>query len=293
MRKLVVFSLLLILAIQSVAQPQIDPQPPSERQEVKKKDHLNFFVISKRKKHKLDLATRFNVLRTKIQGFFHPNTLISVIAEDREDAIKKVRRNLESTNAELGTIWFDSHGAYKTGYALFHIGKDECNSQTLSDSAFSEPFKQLCPFVTKETKVIIGSCYGGATYERSSVDYKDTFRMDGDSLMMAIGRVFREASIYACESWVMSKPGLFHRKPAAGGNPGRKLFLDVCYRPAWENIGVWNEFNSGNQTFSKTNTVSLDPFGNLVIRGEPYIMEKHFRDDLIKRLRKLQPGLYK
>jgi hypothetical protein len=257
------------------------------------KDHLNFFVISKRKKGKLDLATRFNVFRTKIRGIFHPNTFISVIAENVNDAVSKIKRNLDGNNASLGTIWFDSHGGYKKGYSLFYVGHDECNTKTLSDSMITCRLSLLSSYSNRSTRVIIGSCYGGATYERPSVDYTRTFKMDGDSLMRSLGKIFHDATIFGSESWVMSKPGLFNRKPAVGGNPGRKLFRDVCYRPAWENIGVWNEFNASTQTFCRTNTIALDGQGNLVIRDKPYFIEKNIEKDIQKHLRKLQPGLYR
>jgi hypothetical protein len=141
--------------------------------------------------------------------------------------------------------------------------------------------------------VIIGSCYGGATYERSSIDYTKTMRMDGDSLMRSLGKLFRSGTVYASESWVMSKPGLFHRRPAVGGNPGRKLFLDVCYKPVWENIGVWNQYEIGSEDFRRANTISLDKTGNLVIRDKPYIEEKKMEKTIDKKLKKLQPGLFK
>lgn len=255
--------------------------------------HLNFFIISKRKKGKLDLATRFNVFRACLRSWFHRDDFIAIVAKDAGNMSSRVKNWLRKKNASLGTVWFDSHGMYKKGYSLFFIGKDEISYPTLQDSAVSAPFAALSTNADEQTKIIIGSCYGGATYTRASIDYADTTRMNGDSLMIALGNLLQTGMVYGCESWVMSKPGLFHRRPAVGGNPGRKLFLDICYAPAWQTIGRWNQYNAGTRIFQAINPVALDEKGNLVIRGLPYSVEKNNQRGVAKKLLRLQPGLYK
>lgn len=257
------------------------------------KDHLNFFIISKRKKGKLDLATRFNVFRTKLRSLFHRKSFIAIVAKDPRHMSRKVCHKLKKRNANLGTIWFDSHGMYKKGYSLFLIGHDEVSYLTLRDSVVRTPFEELAAFADINTKLIIGSCYGGATYERLSIDYRDTTRMNGDSLMISLGKILKQGIVYGSESWVMSKPGLFWRRPAVGGNPGRKLFLDKCYEPAWKKIGVWNQYDATTGSFQSINPVALDTKGNLVIRGLPYVVEKNAWKDIDKKLVQLQPNLYK
>ena len=157
-----------------------------------KKQKLNFFVVSKRKKGKLDPATSFNVLRTKIKSLWRPKNFVAIIAGDADQASAKIIHRLKKYNANIGTVWFDSHGSYKKGYSLFYIGHDEINFKKLKDSSFTNPFDSLTPYATNETRLVIGSCYGGATYHRSSIDYRDTTRMNGDSLMMALGIFFRK-----------------------------------------------------------------------------------------------------
>lgn len=51
-------------------------------------------------------------------------------------------------------------------------------------------------------------------------------------------------------SWVLTKPGLFHERAAVAGYPTRNIFHDVCYKPAWENIGKWNEYNAVTKIFT-------------------------------------------
>lgn len=257
------------------------------------KKHLNFFIVTKRTKGKLDLATRFNVLRAKLKGLLRKKEFIAVVARNASRMSTRVEHHLKKHNAQIGTIWFDSHGQYKKGYSLFFIGTDEYSYKTLNDSAISKPLEQLAPYSDNKTKFIIGSCYGGATYKRPSIDYKDTTRMNGDSLMIAIGKIFKQANIYGSESWVMTKPGLFRKKAAVGGYPGRKLFRDYCYQPAWENVGKWNFYDAGNNEFKSSNPIAMDKFGNIVIRGESYVQEKELKKDLLKNLQSLETGLYK
>ena len=254
---------------------------------------LNFYIVSKRKKGKLDLATRYNVLRSKLKNLFRKKDFNAIVARDAEKMSAKVLCKLKKYNAQIGTIWFDSHGMYKKGISLFFIGHDEYNYKTAKDSLAIIPLKKLAAFSDHQTKVVIGSCYGGATYYRSSINYKDTTRMNGDSLMIALGNIFSQSKIYGCESWVMSKPGLFRESSAVAGFPGRNLFHDICYCPVWKNLGKWNEYNAATNNFTSVNTVTLDKYGNLKVRIWGYTGHRDLNKDLKKNLAKLEPGLYK
>ena len=257
------------------------------------KKHLNFFIIAKRKKGKLDPATRFNVLRAKIKSFLCKRKFVAIVARDAKQMCDKVQYRLKKFNARIGTIWFDSHGKYVKGYSLFFIGHDEYNYKNLKDPTTVQQLQQVAAYSDQQTKIVIGSCYGGATYYRSSVDYRDTTRMNGDSLMIGMGNIFNQATIYASESWVMTKPGLFWKRAAVAGYPKRKLFLDVCYRPAWETIGKWNEYNAITEQFNQINPVALDAHGNVIIRHTSYNENEKVNQEINKNLKKLEPGLYK
>jgi hypothetical protein len=259
-----------------------------------KKGTLNFFVIAKRKKGKLDPATSFNVLRAKIKSFFRPKDFVAVIVNDAEEASAKIRHRLEKYDTNLGTIWFDSHGSYKKGYSVFYIGHDEVNFKNINDSNLSRAFAKLSNYSTENTKLIIGSCYGGATYHRSSLDYRDTTRMNGDSLMIGLAKFFPKAKVYASESWVMTKPGLFNDKGAAvAGFPKRKLYRDVCYRPAWENVGKWNQYDAVTKAFTHINNISLDSYGNLALVSRSYLEKKTNQKSVSKNLSRLEFDLFK
>jgi len=260
-----------------------------------KKGTLNFFVIAKRKKGKLDPATRFNVLRTKLKSLTRPKNFVAIVAKDAQQASAKIVHRLDKHNADIGTIWFDSHGVYKKGYSLFFIGHDEINYKTANgDSCVANAFKNLTSYANVNTKLVIGSCYGGATYSRSSVDYRDTTRMNGDSLMIALSQFFPRARIYGSESWVMTKPGIFNdNKAAVAGFPKRKLFRDVCYRPAWENLGKWNEYNAATKTFTQINSVTLDSYGNLSMIEWSFNQKPETQKDILKNVSRLEANLFK
>lgn len=259
-----------------------------------KKGTLNFFVIAKRKKGKFDPATRFNVLRTKIKSLFRPKNFVAVIVKDANEASAKIRHRLEKYDATIGTIWFDSHGSYKKGYSLFYVGHDEINYKNIKDSCTSAAFDKLTRYATENTKLIIGSCYGGATYRRSSVDYRDTTRMNGDSLMIGLAKFFPEGKVYGSESWVMTKPGIFNdNKTAVAGFPKKKLYRDVCYRPAWENVAKWNEYDAATQAFSRITNLALDSYGNLAFVPKSYLEKKANQKSISKNLSRLEFDLFK
>jgi hypothetical protein len=289
---LVISSFSVTVAAQDMGSTDSSSQKPIVSSE--KKQKLNFFVISKRKKGKLDLATRFNILRTKIKSVTRPKSFVAIIAADAGQASAKIRHRLEKYNATIGTIWFDSHGVYKRGYSLFYIGHSEVNFKNINDSSTANAFAKLTAYSDYDTRLVIGSCYGGATYQRSSVDYRDTTRMNGDSLMMALGNFFPQARIYGSESWVMTKPGIFNdHKAAVAGFPKRKLFRDVCYRPAWENVGKWNEYNVITGTLSHVNSVTLDSYGNLAMIPWSYNGKPETQKDIQKNISKLEFDLFK
>ena len=294
----VIYLVTLFAGMASTAQPSVtlpgnrimDVMDSGQMAKAKK---LNIFVISKRHKGKLDLATRYNVFRTKVKAFFRPNHFVSIVAKNETQACNAIISQLDKRQANIGTIWFDSHGEYIKGYSLFTIGKDEINFQSLKNPTINAPLKKLAAYANRDTRVVIGSCYGGATYRRSSIDYKDTTRMNGDSLMFEMGNIFNRSTIYASESWVMTSPGLFMERGSVAGYPGRNLFHDLCYRPAWENIGKWNEYKPAEKTFRSVNPVTLDKYGNLKLRIWSYDGHTDVNKAISTNLAKLGPGLYR
>lgn len=292
--KLQLFNLVLLFTLHNqTSSAQAEDFYLKKNELIQESNHINFFIISKREKGKIDPATSYNVLRAKFRSILNNKHFKTIVAVNARQMSVKVKNMLLKNKAKIGTIWFDSHGKYKKGYSLFTVGSDEVSVKTLADSSLRNIFGELAGFADEETKIVIGACYGGATYERMSVDYKNTTRMNGDSLMITLGSIFQNGIIYGSESWVMTKPGIFSKKASTGGYPARKLFLDLCYEPAWRKVGQWNQFKVREDKFEKINTVSLDASGNLVIRGTPYLIEKKKTDEIVVMLSKLEPNLYK
>lgn len=289
---------ILLLNIQSYAQQDMCNNIESlscdgAENAVKKQRHLNFFIISAPKKGKLDLGSRFNIVRSKLKSLCRPKKFMAIVANDMQTASAKVQYRLNRSNAHIGTLWFDGHGSYKKGYAVFHTGKDEFNYQSVKDPANIKPLQELAAYTNEKSKVVIGSCYAGATFFRKSLYSDDTTRMNGDSLMMNMGKIFSQSTIYACESWVMTKPGLFRKKASVAGHPQARLYKDIVYLPAWENMGRWNEYNALKESFGAVNPVTMDLYGNLMIHADSYAGKVSVKKKIKKVLKKLRPGLLK
>ena len=294
--KAVLISLLISNA--SIAQQNEITTPEEKQSETKTspstvQKHLNFFIISAPKKGKLDLGSRFNIARSKIKSLFRPKKFVAIVAKDMQTASAKVQYRLNRSDSHIGTLWFDGHGSYKKGYAVFHTGKDEFNYQSVKDPTHIKPLEELAAYTNERSKIVIGSCYGGATFSRKSLYSNDTTRMNGDSLMMNLGKIFSQSTIYACESWVLTKPGLFLKKASVAGYPLAKLYKDIVYRPAWENMGKWNEYNAATENFCAVNPVTMDIYGNLMIRSASYAGKVSVKKKIEKVLKKLRPGLLK
>ncbi len=256
------------------------------------KDRINFFIISKPDKI-LDPAPWYNIVRTKLRNLFTKKKFIPVVAPSASDAANKICKILTERNAMIGSLWFDSHGAYKKGYSFFTIGSDEFSYISIKDTNYNKPLVMLSVFCDAHTRIGIGSCYGGASYMRPAYKDHPASRMNGDSLMMGAGNIFPYSNIYACESWVMTKPGLFHKSYALAGAPMRKKFKDIAFEPVWERLGEWKMYNAISSKFENVNTISFDKSGNIKICDSNYLSKKKVQKKVRKNLKKLRPGLLK
>lgn len=205
----------------------------------------------------------------------------------------RVEYRLKKYNAAIGSIWFDSHGAYKKGYSFFTIGHDEFSYGNITDAAHTKPFLRLLPYCDTSTRVGIGSCYGGATYVRPGSEKFAEAKMNGDSLMIGLGKVLPDATIYACESWVMTKPGLFKERFAMAGAPLRKKFKDTIFQPVWDRLGMWNSYRATDGRFASVNCVILTKHGTIKTRVNGYQSLKKVKKKISVARRKLRPNVLK
>jgi hypothetical protein len=86
---------------------------------------------------------------------------------------------------------------------------------------------------------------------------------------------------------------LFLKRAAVAGFPGRKLFRDSCYLPAWQNVGRWNAYDAITRSFSSVNPITMDIYGNAIVRARSYADKRSVQKDIDKNIDKLEAGLYK
>jgi hypothetical protein len=253
---------------------------------------INFYVVNKPKT--LDLYSRLVIIRAKHRASTRKEKFIVIVASSTKEAKEKIIDDLQKRNAIIGSLWFDSHGHYKNGYSSFIIGDEEFSYKTIRDTALTNNLHALATYCDEQTRVAIGSCYGGATYEHPSYNGKPSSRMNGDSLMIGLANVLPNATIYGTEGWVMTKPGVFARHTyALAGYPLQKRFKDEVYKPVWQHMGIWHSYSTATKEFNTINTLSLTHMGTIHVKSESYLDKDKYKKRQAKNLKKLKPGLLK
>jgi hypothetical protein len=219
---------------------------------------------------------------------------IVIVVRSSEEVKTKMIDYLQKKNAMIGSLWFDTHGRYANGYSSIILGKDEFSYKTIHDTTNIKHIKALAPYCDEFTKVALGSCYGGATFEKPSHAGIPATRMNGDSLIIGMANILPGATIYGTEGWVMTKPGIFRKHSyALAGYPLQKRFKDEVYRPVWKNMGIWHSYNTCTQNFETVNTLSLTRMGSIHIKEMSYLGKEKSQKRLAKNLKKLRPNLLK
>ena len=117
--------------------------------------------------------------------------------------------------------------------------------------------------------------------------------MQGDSLMMGMGKIFSQSYIYGCESWVMSKPGIFNNGYALAGYPLNKCFKDVGFKPVWQRLGQWHRYQDESNCFEDVNTVALNKYCEISLLKTNYQDRNKKKEVIERKIDNLKPGLYK
>src|SRR4030095_13481550 len=219
---------------------------------------------------------------------------IVIVATSAKEARDKMEDHLQKKNAMIGSLWFDTHGRYANGYSSFILGKDEFSYKTVTDTTKMKDLTALAFYCDEYTKVAIGSCYGGATYEKPAHNGKPATRMNGDSLIIGLANLLPAATIYGTEGWVRTKPGVFSKHSyALAGYPLQKRFKDEVYKPVWEHMGIWHSYSTLTKKFETINTLSLTRMGTIHVKSVSYLEKEQSRDRQQKNIAKLKPGLLK
>lgn len=251
---------------------------------------LNFLVSPKQKK--IDPAPLSFQLQAKLMRLFHKRELYLIIAASSQDMANQILAILAKKNAMIGNIWFDSHGHFNRRRSLFEIGKDEFNWRSIRDIEFSYHLKKLANYCDTDTRAGIGSCYGGATYSLPAIEEFPEGRMYGDSLMTGLSELLNHATVYASESFVMTRPGILNATYGFFGSPAKKKFRDIIYEPVWENLGEWNCYSGAKRQFEKTVTVSLRQDGRIHCKPKKFMAFEKNKKKLKEKLAKLKRGHY-
>jgi hypothetical protein len=227
---------------------------------------LNFYVFTKDADSKFDFFGKTALLRARQKSLFSNGQLYVINAVNTAQVVYRILAILAQEQALLGNLWIDSHGLYKQGYSSFHIGSDEYSYKNIGDSAHTALLQLLARYCDSLSNIGIGSCYGGATFYFPGSPTAPPGRMNGDSLMMGMGRIFKEATIYGSESWVMAKPGIFTDKFGFAGYPLGKRYRTRYWQPVWERLGQWNRYSTRTGVFEPVNTVALNRQGAITTR---------------------------
>ncbi len=245
----------------------------------------NFYITGK------DKGFHFSSVFVKAQAYVHDVTgkkfhYLAVTSD--EEAVIKMKKILEKHHAKIGSLWFDSHGLYKQGYSSFHVGDKEFSFKNITDTNTTQWLQQLKVYCDSGTSIGIGSCYGGATFDFPGNEFASAGRMNGDSLMIGLGKIFTHSTIYGSESWVMNKPGIFANNFAFAGYPWGKKYKKAVWTPVWNYLGSWKKYNYSTDEMQSINTVALDRKGNINIRSRNYLALEKAQRKQEKRIAQLE-----
>jgi hypothetical protein len=249
---------------------------------------LNFYIFTKDASSKLDFFGKTALLRARTKSLFSKGQLYAINAQHTAQAVYRILAILAQENALVGSLWIDSHGLYKQGYSSFHIGNDEYSYKNINDSAHTALLQLLARYCDGNSHIGIGSCYGGATFYFPGSATVPPGRMNGDSLMLGMGRIFSRATIYGSESWVMAKPGIFSDNFGFAGYPLGKRYRSRYWQPVWERLGQWNRYQSSSGVFEPVNTVALNSLGQITVRARHYQLLDKGQKAVGKNMAKLE-----
>jgi hypothetical protein len=231
-------------------------------------------------------------LQAKVNRLFHKKRFHLIVAGSSKDMVDQIITILHQKKAVIGNIWFDSHGHFVRRRSLFEIGHDEFSYRSLNDTSLTASLKKLSAYCDNNTKVGIGSCYGGSTAVLPAVENLPAQRMNGDSLMIGISHLLNNATVYACESFVMTAPGIFNGGYKLSGCPGRKKFIDSIYLPIWENMGEWNCYEGSRRQLTRVTTVTINHDGEIYCKPKKFLsFGRHYRKQQSK-MKGLKRGNY-
>ena len=124
------------------------------------KKRINIFVTSRSSNLDWSFTLR---LRARIRKLFDKGNFFVVAGQTDSEVADRLIRLMKRKNAMIGSVWFDSHGHYGKGHSVFDLGITGFSYESLKDTFQTKQLQRMAIFFDAETKIGIGSCYGGAT----------------------------------------------------------------------------------------------------------------------------------
>ena len=230
--------------------------------------------------------------RARWHSWFSGGKMVAIRAKSPQDAADKVIAVLNRKHSMIGNLWFDSHGYYYKRISSFCIGRTSVDYTTIKDSAVYFPLKKISRFCDGDSKITLGSCYGGATFYFPDVGKLKGRRMNGDSLLMELGAIFNAATIYGSQSWVMEFPGIWHKNFDLAGAPRLRQYRDFVFLPVWQHLGKWEKYNPLTVRVETCNTICLNRKGDVFEKSKDYFSFRKTQRKIKRNIRRLRPGLY-
>lgn len=264
MKSLLCTICILLIVLTANSQVSKSNKPLADKQ-----CRMNIYVISKdTKKEILPFTVK---VRAIFKSLLSKKRMRVIVASKSEFAAAKIDRLLKKHHAVIGNLWFDSHGLYKNGFSSFTIGEENFNYMNINDSVHTAFLQQIASHTDANTKVGIGSCYGGATFIHPGSATVKSGPMKGDSLMIGMGKIFKGSTVYASGGWVMMKPGIFSDNFGFAGYPLGKKYKTQYWRPVWDHLGEWYAYSTKEGYIKNINTVALSRIGEITVRDRNYL----------------------
>jgi hypothetical protein len=277
-----------------IAQPPNPANAYGERlrvpDEIREKQ-VNVFIYTQTEKFDLSRFSQKN--SAVIQSWFHANKILVVTGRTSEEISTKIHTYFKKhPDKKVGTLWFDSHGVFKSGNSLFYMGKDTINHLNVKDSIKMNHIASLARYCDESSQIVIGSCYSNAEYVRPGNDKLTPSPMKGKELFEGISSWFPQSVLLGTESWVMGKPFPFGSKWRLAGYPMEIKFKDEIYKPVWETMGNWYIYQHSWEELEPVNTIYLTTNGHIALNSRNYLESANKKARMEKHVRKLKPGKY-
>lgn len=274
------FCLALLCCGSSLAQDQVAETKPARPINVIIGTHLR----------KFDMATISFQAQAGIQKIFHRRQLFLIYVDSIAEAAVRIEKLMAKKNARIRHLWFDSHGHIGRRVAMFEVGKDEVNYQTIHEPHISGALQRIGKFCDSSTIVSIGACYSASTITLPAIDSFPAQRMNGDSLLQHVSSTMNDVTVYGSSSWVMTKPFIFGGGYALAGGPSAIRFQDTLLLPLWETLGEWMAYEGKTGSFKSIPTVAMDGRGTIYLKKKTYLDIPSKKKQQERRIRDLQPG---